>query len=971
MKGLVSIVSILHIFCVSYGVLSGDNFSNVGIENGTATPYDVIVVGLGAAGVSALASLARAGRSALGLEAAGRLGGRVRTVEFGRGVVELGAEWIHGENSSLTYELAVKNGVPIRIQSYDFELRQSDGTKLDQDTAEDLMTYCVSLIGSPSEERESKGRYFTRKIVEHIANITSLANDTDFIGEFLEFANQFVNLYDGSDDWYDAATDSNFENLAGNQDWSWHTFGYRTLFDILLNKYNNGTGLPVDIKLNKEVSSIQWSKDAERAVTVRCTDETTYSAKSVIVTVSLGVLKERYNTLFDPKLPDEKINAIKSLTIGVVDKIVFSYDSAWWPKPIFASSFVWKGEHKTNITKEDLWTTKFDGFSVPFGSENCITLWLTGETAKLVETLPDDVVIRKCTETIRRFFGPQVPEPTAVIRSAWYSDPLTRGSYTFDSVNMTDSARARAALAAPVLDDADFPKLLFAGEATNQKHFSTVHGAVETGVREAEYVLNVDPLVVRTQTFLSEDVKFLTQPSPCLYIQNGNTPYDVIVVGLGASGISALSSLARAGRSVLGLEAADRLGGRVRTVEFGTGIVEVGAEWIHGERSSPTFELAVKNNVPIRKQEFKTSLHRSDGSQIENEIAEDLINFCVQVMDSTPDKAEPYGVFFTRKFEEHLSSIPALVNDTDFKDGFLEFSNRMVDVLEASNDWNDISSVQEYEMLEGDQQWSWHVLGYRTLFDLLLVSLHDTLFDPKLPEEKISAINTVEIGVVDKIIFSYDTKWWQSEYSFFGFIWNNRDRNGVAEEDAWTRKIYGFSTPLGSENVITLWVTGEAAKHMETLPEDVVRTKCTELLRKFLGSQIPEPTAMISMLYVASGCCHHIGDNGGKGVINNRQLPTPLLQHERLNVQAPRSTWYSNPLTRGSYTHDGINVTDPTGARLTLAAPLLDTAQAPRLLFAGEATNPNHYSTVHGAVETGLREARNVLNHLENSGTTR
>lgn len=55
--------------------------------------------------------------------------------------------------------------------------------------------------------------------------------------------------------------------------------------------------------------------------------------------------------------------------------------------------------------------------------------------------------------------------------------------------------------------------------------------------------------------------------------------YDTIVVGMGPSGTMAAATLAKAGKRVLALEAQDRVGGRVRTVPFGDGIVELGAEW--------------------------------------------------------------------------------------------------------------------------------------------------------------------------------------------------------------------------------------------------------------------------------------------------------------------------------------------------------------------------------------------------------
>ena len=60
--------------------------------------------------------------------------------------------------------------------------------------------------------------------------------------------------------------------------------------------------------------------------------------------------------------------------------------------------------------------------------------------------------------------------------------------------------------------------------------------------------------------------------------------FDVIVIGAGAAGVAAASELQRAGRSVLVLEARDRVGGRIWTRrEADLAIpVELGAEFIHG-----------------------------------------------------------------------------------------------------------------------------------------------------------------------------------------------------------------------------------------------------------------------------------------------------------------------------------------------------------------------------------------------------
>ncbi len=74
----------------------------------------------------------------------------------------------------------------------------------------------------------------------------------------------------------------------------------------------------------------------------------------------------------------------------------------------------------------------------------------------------------------------------------------------------------------------------------------------------------------------------------------GSSP-DVLIIGAGAAGLAAAAELARAGRSVLVLEARERIGGRVwtRHVDGLPVPVELGAEFIHG-RPAATFSLLRK-----------------------------------------------------------------------------------------------------------------------------------------------------------------------------------------------------------------------------------------------------------------------------------------------------------------------------------------------------------------------------------------
>lgn len=60
-------------------------------------------------------------------------------------------------------------------------------------------------------------------------------------------------------------------------------------------------------------------------ITLRCADNTEYSADYVIFTASLGVLKSRHASLFTPTLPDEKIVAIENSEFGSLEKIILEF----------------------------------------------------------------------------------------------------------------------------------------------------------------------------------------------------------------------------------------------------------------------------------------------------------------------------------------------------------------------------------------------------------------------------------------------------------------------------------------------------------------------------------------------------------------------------------------------------------------------------------------------------------------------
>jgi polyamine oxidase len=71
--------------------------------------------------------------------------------------------------------------------------------------------------------------------------------------------------------------------------------------------------------------------------------------------------------------------------------------------------------------------------------------------------------------------------------------------------------------------------------------------------------------------------------------------YDVIVIGAGASGLAAASTLIENGKKVIVLEGRNRIGGRVHTDHSFGFAVDLGAVWIEGpSEENSMFRLAEK-----------------------------------------------------------------------------------------------------------------------------------------------------------------------------------------------------------------------------------------------------------------------------------------------------------------------------------------------------------------------------------------
>lgn len=458
---------------------------------------DVIVIGCGAAGIAALRKLHEAGLKVLGLEAADRIGGRICTVPYGDSYLDLGAAWCHGEKDNIVFEIANPLNLLSRSESDKKYFILSNGTLLPQETGEEF----VKALNDELAAADKSSAGSISGCVRNAAKTNQiLKKDPELAQLFIEWF-EHENHVGGQDDPKKGKSLKGleeFHSCEGDFLLNWKGRGFRTILDVLLNKYPDASKeLPVEIHLKKEVESLKWGTkkpgldSGNPLVQIKCKDGSLFAAKSVIITVSLGVLKERHNQLFNPPLPIEKVNAINNLQLCVLDKIYIEFTKPWWPKHALSLNILWEKEDKAKFSVEEQWVTEVSGFLTVEHHPNLLLGWIYGEGAKKMEKISEEQVKATVIKMLELFFSKEfkMAPVKSILRSQWASNPLTRGAYSYRSVATEEKGGSAAILSEPLYHGNDFPVACFAGEATSYHHHSGVHGAVESGFREAERLI--------------------------------------------------------------------------------------------------------------------------------------------------------------------------------------------------------------------------------------------------------------------------------------------------------------------------------------------------------------------------------------------------------------------------------------------------------------------------------------------------
>ncbi|XP_011497031.1 PREDICTED: spermine oxidase-like [Ceratosolen solmsi marchali] len=466
----------------------------------------ILIIGAGAAGIAAAARLLENGyKNLLILEAKNRIGGRIHTVQFSENIIELGAQWCHGEDENIVYNLAcpynlLESSKHIEDSAKHIFVNSVGEVLSEQETIEILRIYYKIINNAHKvvhKPQTSYGDYFKKYFYKEIEKNSLITKEK--AEQILNWMHNYHNSIECSDTWFDVSANrsNDYWICKGDPLINWKMNGYSKVFDLLTKKFpNNKQQLPVYEKIlfNKEISLIDYnSKDFIKVIT---SDGSVFVADSLIFTPSLGVLKENYLKLFNPCLPKSKIQAIKGLSIGVANKVFLEFSHRWWPLNIGGFCFMWSEDQKKHFLeiygKERYWLCDvFKFFTVDY-QPRVLSGWIVGRNAKYIEKLTDQKVLNEFYFILKKFLGHiyDIPKPQAILRSKWFSDKHFRGSYSFHSINTERLNINSNDLGDPIIGINNKPIILFAGEATHDHYFSTVHGAIETGFREANRLID-------------------------------------------------------------------------------------------------------------------------------------------------------------------------------------------------------------------------------------------------------------------------------------------------------------------------------------------------------------------------------------------------------------------------------------------------------------------------------------------------
>ena len=428
---------------------------------------------------------------------------------------------------------------------------------------------------------------------------------------------------------------------------------------------------------------------------------------------------------------------------------------------------------------------------------------------------------------------------------------------------------------------------------------------------------------------------------------------DTIVIGAGVAGLSAARLLAAAGRSVVVLEARDRIGGRV-TTDRSHGATDLGASWIHGIIGSPVADAAAAfgmetieftvggyqvDSRPIayygpdarrltddEARAFAADVHAIDAALAEAIRASDADASYRDVTEAALARQswdaervqrvreylehrseEQYGAWIEELAAHGLDDDSIDGDEVVFPDGYDRLPEHLADGLDVrlahtvtGIDWSDGIVVRTpHGTFTADSAVLTVPVGVLKSGALEI--------DPPLPEVNAGALGRLEMNAFEKVFLRFPTRFWDEG------VYAIRQQG---PESRWWHSWYDL-TALHDEPTLLTFAAGPAAIATRDWDDDRVAESVLDQLRRLYGDAVPAPT--------------HV----------------------------TRTAWQDDPYSHGAYAYMTLGAT--TADHDDLATPIGGDAGAGALHIAGEATWTDDPATVPAAMCSGHRAACRII----------